>query len=63
MPKSSKDIADKMRKTTIRLPESLWKESRIHGITEGVDFQDMVAEGLKLYLKKSKGKKLGRDKK
>jgi len=46
-----------MKKTTIRLNEKLWLETRIHGLNHGVKFQDMVAEGLKLYMKQPKGKK------
>ncbi len=45
-----------MKKTTLRIPEALWKEARIYGVTNGMDFQDMVAEGLRLYLKKNKRK-------
>ena len=45
-----------MKKTTLRIPEVLWKKARVYGVTNGVDFQDMVAEGLRLYLKKNKRK-------
>ncbi len=45
-----------MKKTTLRIPEALWKKARIYGVTNGVDFQDMVAEGLRLYLKRKRGK-------
>jgi hypothetical protein len=54
MKKEAKKTA--MKKTTLRIPESLWKEARVYGVTNGVDFQDMVAEGLRLYLKGKKGK-------
>ena len=45
-----------MKKTTLRIPEDLWKKARIYGVTNGIDFQDMVAEGLRLYLNRKKGK-------
>ena len=56
MSKLSKDNGKKMKKTTLRIPEKLWLEARIHGLNTGADFQDMVAEGLRLYLKKKKKK-------
>lgn len=40
-----------MVKTTLRLPEALWRAARIRAIDERVDFQDIVARGLELYLK------------
>jgi hypothetical protein len=56
MQKISKNNVKKMKKTTLRIPEELWLEARIHGLNTGADLQDMVAEGLKLYLKKKKKK-------
>lgn len=54
MKKQAQKLA--MKKTTLRIPEALWKEARVYGVTNGVDFQDMVAEGLRLYLKRKRGK-------
>ncbi len=54
MKKQAQKLA--MKKTTLRIPEALWKKARVYGVTNGVDFQDMVAEGLRLYLKKNKRK-------
>ncbi len=45
-----------MKKTTLRISEDLWKKARIYGVTNGIDFQDMVAEGLRLYLKRKRRK-------
>jgi hypothetical protein len=56
MSKLSKDSGKKMKKTTLRIPEKLWLEARIHSLETGTDLQDMVAEGLRLYLKKKKKK-------
>lgn len=56
MQKISKDNVKKMKKTTLRIPEKLWLEARIYGLNAGIDLQDMVAEGLRLYLKKKKNK-------
>lgn len=41
-----------MVKTSLRLPEELWKAVRIRAIEQGVDAQDIVADALRLYLKK-----------
>ena len=46
MPKEQK------AKTTMSLPADLWKETKIEAIKRGVDAQDLVAEGLRLYFKK-----------
>jgi hypothetical protein len=56
MSKLSKDSGKKMKKTTLRIPEKLWLEARIYSLKTGTDLQDMVAEGLRLYLKKKKKK-------
>ena len=57
MAKQPKDKGKEMKKTTIRLPEKLWLETRIHGLNEGINFQDIIEEALELYLKQSKGNK------
>jgi len=50
MVKKSGDVA--MRKTTIRLPEDIWRAARIKALDEDRDFQDIVADALRDYLKK-----------
>jgi hypothetical protein len=60
MPKAPKHTESETKKTTIRLPKSLWKEARIHGLEEGIDFQEIVSEGLRLFLNKHAGKKSGK---
>lgn len=40
-----------MVKTTIRLPEALWRKARIRALDEGRTFQELVQRSLELYLK------------
>jgi hypothetical protein len=39
-------------KTSLSLPEDLWKSARIRALQEGVDAQDLVARALEAYLRK-----------
>ena len=39
-------------KTSLALPEELWKSARIRALQEGVDAQDLVARALEAYLRK-----------
>lgn len=43
-----------MAKVTIRLPEALWKKTRIRAIQEGRDAQDIIRDGLLLYFERGK---------
>ena len=43
---------EKTSKTSFRLPSDLWTEVRIEALKRGCDAQDIVAEALRLYLKK-----------
>ena len=38
-------------KTSLSLPEDLWREAKIRAVNEGRNLQDVVADALKLYLK------------
>ncbi len=49
-PKRESEIP--MKKTTIRLPEDVWRAARIRALDENRDFQDLVADALQRYLKK-----------
>jgi len=40
-----------MVKTTLRLPEPLWRDARIRALDERKDFQTVVAEALGAHLK------------
>ncbi len=42
-------------KTTIRLPQPLWRAAHIAALDQGLDFQDVVALALKSYLEAQKG--------
>ena len=39
-------------KTSLKLPRDLWKRAHIRALDEGSDLQTIIAEALKLYLKK-----------
>ena len=41
-----------MVKTSLRLPEDLWKAVRIKAIERGVDAQEIVADALAAYMRK-----------
>jgi hypothetical protein len=43
-----------MVKTTMKLPETIWRATRIRAIEEGRDAQDLVADALTAYLSASK---------
>ena len=43
-------------KTSVGFPESLWKEGRKRAIDEDRDFQDIVRDALREYLRKKGGK-------
>jgi plasmid stability protein len=43
-----------MVKTTMKLPEGIWKQIRIRAIEEGRDAQDVVADALTSYLSATK---------
>ncbi len=36
-------------KVTVRLPETLWKRTRIRALKEGRNAQDIIEDGLELY--------------
>lgn len=42
----------KRSKTTLNLPEDIWKATKIRAIELGVDAQDIVALAVEQYLKK-----------
>jgi hypothetical protein len=44
-------------KTSVSLPEFLWKEVRKRAIDEDRDFQDIVRDALVLYLRQKGGAK------
>jgi len=46
----------KMAKTSLNLPEDLWKAAKIRAIELDVDLQDLLAEALRDYLRKGGAK-------
>ncbi len=38
-------------KTSIKLPEELWRQAHIRGLHDRMDLQDVIAEALKVYLR------------
>ena len=53
MSRSQKEVK-KMKVTSMKIEPLLWREIRIRSIQEGRDTQDIVAEALRDYLKKTK---------
>lgn len=43
---------EKIVKTSVSFPESLWKEGRKRAIDEDRDFQDVLRDALRDYLKR-----------
>ena len=43
---------DKTVKTSLRLPEKLWKRTKIRAIEMNLEAQELVARALEQYLKK-----------
>ena len=54
--KGGKMPKEKMTRTSLRLPESLWKAARIKSIEDGIDAQEIVARALAAYLRKGGAK-------
>jgi len=48
--------ADKVVKTTIRMPRAVWHAARVRALDEQIDFQDLVVAALEAYLKKPRRK-------
>lgn len=44
-----------MKKTSLKLPQALWREARMHALDTGREFQELVATALAEYLKHQKG--------
>lgn len=46
-----------MVKTTVHLPEDLWRQAKIRALEERRDLRDLLIEGLQLVLGRKKGGK------
>ncbi len=45
-----------MVKTSLRLPEDIWKAARIRAIEMNMDAQDLVAQAVEQYLEKGRAR-------
>ncbi len=50
---------ERMVKTSLYLPEDLWKAAKHQAVEEGVDLRDLIIRGLELVVK-GRGKKGGK---
>ncbi len=48
-------LGEKMVKTSVGFPETLWKDGRKRAIDEGRDFQDIIGDALRDYLRRKGG--------
>lgn len=44
-----------MVKTTLLMPEDLWRRAKVRALEEKCDLRDLLIEGLELVLKRPKG--------
>jgi len=44
-----------MVKTTLLMPEALWRQAKIRALEENRDLRDLLLEGLELVLKRKRG--------
>jgi predicted HicB family RNase H-like nuclease len=50
-PTKKNQSEEKIIKTTLRVPRSVWTAARIRGLEEGVSVQDLVVKAIQSYLK------------
>ena len=43
---------ERIVKTTLRVPQTLWTKARIRALEEGIPVQDLVAKAISEYVKK-----------
>jgi hypothetical protein len=49
-------MPEKIRKTSLELPDSLWRAAKIRALEEGTDFRSVVIAALTAYLSKKGGR-------
>jgi len=54
--KASKPGEPAMVKTTLLMPEDLWRRAKVRAMQERRDLKDLLLEGVELVLKRSKGR-------
>lgn len=45
-------MKNQLSKTSLRLPEDLWKRAKIRAIEEGIEAQELVARAIAAYLER-----------
>ena len=55
--KPSKPGKPSMVKTTLLMPEDLWRQAKIRALEEHRDLRDLLIEGLEIVLKRGRGRK------
>jgi predicted DNA binding CopG/RHH family protein len=51
MATTKQKASEKVIKTTLRVPQSVWTAARIRGLEEGIPVQDLVVKAIESYLK------------
>jgi hypothetical protein len=49
-------MGDKIRKTSIELPDALWRAAKIRAMDDHTDFKSVVIAALEAYLSKKGGR-------
>jgi len=53
--KKSKESETVMKKTSLKIPQPLWREAHVLALDSGRDFQEIVATALAEYLRRQRG--------
>ena len=51
MKKKTEEVDEKIIKTTLRTPHSLWTVARITALKEGISVQELVTKAIRAYVK------------
>ncbi len=54
--KSAPAVIPRTVKTTLLMPEELWRRAKVRAVEERRDLKDLLLEGLELVLKRSQGR-------
>ncbi len=60
MKQSNHSKEEQRMKTTVEIPQELWREAKIRAMDEGTDFRTVVIAALEAYLKTKTRKEAGR---
>lgn len=56
MPKQPKADKDAIVKTSLALPADVWRDAKVQALDERRDFQDVVADALRAYVREHRRK-------